>query len=648
VFFDSKENTFSRMQVLTRRKNSLASPASGAWHPKDGCRTFKVHVIKPLDHCLIDSRRVAALLWLIFLVGTGLIARAAGPAQLEAGPQSICVLDEGEVLCSGENPFDLRQVPDVGPWQQISLGHGGANCGIADQKVYCWGNASDGILDIPPLQRPYLVSVGRQHACAADESGIQCWGAANKRQLDAPALAQVDALDAGVDATCAISAGRVSCWGASWVQSEAYQKRRNVEAISVSFHACLVDAGVPVCWGQNQFGQATPPPLTGVTQIGVGGLHSCALHDGQVTCWGHGNQGQIYAQERFKSPKNLTVGSGHNCVWDENQVKCWGRARSFMDDTGEMAFSAETSRQSEPTETVSLFEYFQREQTAVLEVSDPTEFADDLPVLRAILDERLIIGNGSTHACLLNEGRVKCFGDNDVGQTEVPPLNEPKQVSAGFDFSCAISGTEVRCWGGSAKRQTNPPFMMNPLQIATGGRHACVLDGANVRCWGWDFNGQATVPNLNNPRQVTTGLYHSCALTDAGVKCWGADTLGQTEVPVLSNPKFVASGLGNHNCALDDSGVVCWGDNRRGQAQSLALVRPRDISVGYEHTCALDDSGVHCWGSNDQGQLEVPPLDQPVQVSVGGHHSCAEDTTGLVCWGAMGNEPVLVPPNLDF
>ena len=113
-----------------------------------------MHVIKLLAHGLIDSTRVMVALWMMILIATGLDVRAAVPTQLEAGPQSICVLDEGEVLCSGENPFNLRQVPDVDSWQQISLGHGGANCGIAEQKVYCWGNPSDGILDIPPLQRP--------------------------------------------------------------------------------------------------------------------------------------------------------------------------------------------------------------------------------------------------------------------------------------------------------------------------------------------------------------------------------------------------------------------------------------------------------------------------------------------------------------
>jgi hypothetical protein len=43
-----------------------------------------------------------------------------------------------------------------------------------------------------------------------------------------------------------------------------------------------------VCWGQNTFGQATPPAgLTGVIQVTVGYAHACALKaDVSAVCWG--------------------------------------------------------------------------------------------------------------------------------------------------------------------------------------------------------------------------------------------------------------------------------------------------------------------------------------------------------------------------
>jgi hypothetical protein len=40
---------------------------------------------------------------------------------------------------------------------------------------------------------------------------------------------------------------------------------------------------------------------------------------------------------------------------------------------------------------------------------------------------------------------VSCWGDNDYGETSVPNLSNPTQVSAGQDYTCAIDDTGVAC-----------------------------------------------------------------------------------------------------------------------------------------------------------------------------------------------------------
>ena len=38
---------------------------------------------------------------------------------------------------------------------------------------------------------------------------------------------------------------------------------------------------------------------------------------------------------------------------------------------------------------------------------------------------------GSPHACALDDTGVVCWGSNQYGQTDVPPLSNPRTVSAG-------------------------------------------------------------------------------------------------------------------------------------------------------------------------------------------------------------------------
>jgi len=248
-----------------------------------------------------------------------------------------------------------------------------------------------------------------------------------------------------------------------------------------------------VCWGPNDFGESIAPPFMEISDIGVGGLHSCVITSGKVKCWGFGNQNQLLVPE-IKNPRMLALGSGHSCAVGDEGLVCWGRKRSYLNADDVMAFVGGVAAPPK-LETVSLYDYFKRPRPVVIEEKGPLDYADDLPVLRAVTQSGVVISTGSTHSCYLKTGVIECFGDRDAGQTTVPALTNPRQVSTGFDFSCAIADEGVVCWGDNSRNQANAPFTINPIQIATGGRHACLLDGATVDCWGWNFNGQTDVPS---------------------------------------------------------------------------------------------------------------------------------------------------------
>jgi len=57
------------------------------------------------------------------------------------------------------------------------------------------------------------------------------------------------------------------------------------------------------------------------------------------------------------------------------------------------------------------------------------------------------IAVGELHSCAIDKDGVKCWGDNKFGQTNVPSLKNPRQVSAKGGNTCALDDDGVKCWG---------------------------------------------------------------------------------------------------------------------------------------------------------------------------------------------------------
>jgi alpha-tubulin suppressor-like RCC1 family protein len=59
------------------------------------------------------------------------------------------------------------------------------------------------------------------------------------------------------------------------------------------FHTCGIRTnGNLACWGQNGFGQATPPGGA-FTELSAGGRHTCGMRaNGSAACWGDNGSGQ--------------------------------------------------------------------------------------------------------------------------------------------------------------------------------------------------------------------------------------------------------------------------------------------------------------------------------------------------------------------
>jgi alpha-tubulin suppressor-like RCC1 family protein len=204
------------------------------------------------------------------------------------------------------------------------------------------------------------------------------------------------------------------------------------------------------------------------------------------------------------------------------------------------------------------------------------------------------VAGGDPICVVLDDGSMKCWGDNNFGQlgqgttslvTVVSPTNQPI-----IDL-----GTGERA-----------------LDVTTGGDHVCVLlQRGAVKCWGANFNGMLGLGDTNQrggapgemgdalpivnlgtgrtAKQIAGGFVHTCALLDDGsVKCWGRNltgVLGQGDTrPRGGSP----SDMGDQLPAID------LGKGRTAKA----------ITSGSDTACALlDDGTVKCWGDNSGGVL---------------------------------------------
>ncbi len=215
--------------------------------------------------------------------------------------------------------------------------------------------------------------------------------------------------------------------------------------------------------------------------------------------------------------KAVAVGDKHTCVIDDDDAtKCWGK-----NDKGQVA----------PQDSSISNQYIGDDENEMEDNLEPIDFGAGLYATQ------LSMSGYSEHFCvLLNNGEIKCWGNNLFGQlglghntdiwisadtmgdsllsVDLGTNRTAKQFTIGEGVSCAILDNDlVKCWGynryGSLGQESTSDIGDEPgemgdnlstvdlgsgrtaKQISVGGKSVCVvLDNNSLKCWGSNFKGK--------------------------------------------------------------------------------------------------------------------------------------------------------------
>lgn len=366
-----------------------------------------------------------------------------------------------------------------------------------------------------------------------------------------------------------------------------------------------------------------------------------------------------------KEVNKIIAGGNHNCaILSQGNIKCWGN-----NNYGQLGLGhTDTIGDDEHPSSIEPLDFGQRVVDAA---------------------------GGSNHTCvLLEDGDVKCFGDNSRGQLglghtdaigdnetadafeSVPLPTKATKIYAGTNYNCALlDNRKVKCWGENNFGQLGYATQANlgddelvssygyvdigsdviKMDISTISYHTCaVTTSEDLKCWGLNNQGQlgyghtnmlgddevpadyGFVPFGNKVLQVATGFLHTCALSEGQqVRCWGNNSNGQTGFGAIQT-------IGD-NEAADSAPYLNFGN-------SGSLM----VATGNFHSCALgQNEKVYCFGLGTKGQHGLATIEkigdnEPVlgntevqidlalnQVAAGANHTCVltKDEGKVICFG---------------
>ncbi|MHC4434241.1 MAG: PKD domain-containing protein, partial [Planctomycetota bacterium] len=304
---------------------------------------------------------------------------------------------------------------------------------------------------------------------------------------------------------------------------------RGFEVLAVVLTCLAVQAvfNLPACgdeivaWGENNYGQATPPTGADFTAIAASGWYPIALKaDGSIVGWGRDTWDEVTPPAGNDFVAIAASTHHYGALKSDNSIVAWGNygmmQPPLVPPPAGSDFTAVAG--SDGHHLLGL-------------KTDGSIVAWGMNVFGAATpppgNDFVAVAGGTWHTLALKtDGSIVGWGYNDDGQATPPPGNDFTAVAAGHYHSLALKADgSIVGWGGNVDWQGNwlgqatPPAGNDFIAIAAGNYHSLALkaDGSIVS-WGnnldWQGNwlGQATPPAGNGFTAIAAAGYLSIAL----------------------------------------------------------------------------------------------------------------------------------------
>ena len=329
-------------------------------------------------------------------------------------------------------------------------------------------------------------------------------------------------------------------------------------------HCGVRTNGTVACWGDNGYGQATPPPGT-FTAVSAGGAphlrrederhprllgrqrlrpghparghlhrgqrrrrHTCGMRtNGTVACWGDNAIGQ--ATPPAGTFTAVSAGGDHTCgVRTNGTLACWG-------DNGE--------RPGHPAR--GHLHRGQRRRPPHLRGEDERHprllgrqrFGQATPPAGTFT----AVSAGVDHTCgVKDERRRRLLGRQRLRPGHPAPGHLRRRRGRAPEVTPpAASGRNgtLACWGSNGFGQANPPAGTFTA-VSAGGSHTCgVRTNGTLACWGRNGSGQATPP-AGTFTAVSAGDFHTCGIrTNGTARLLGHERSARPPRPRAPSPR---------------------------------------------------------------------------------------------------------------
>lgn len=547
-------------------------------------------------------------------------------AQIAMGAHhALALMNDGRVVGWGINVRgELTMPQNLSNIVSVSVGITHSVALRSNGSVAMWGSAASLVLS-PTVTLPtdvVQIAAGNRHTVLLRQNGsvVVAGGLASQRAVPAGVSSQtVVAVAAGNDTSLALTnQGEVFAWGNNLTIPDG--AKTNVIRIFAqdNIYAALRNDGNLQIWGDVT--TVTPDASSSMISSATNGCpcllmpNASAIRSVEAAIWGVAvvrRTGQVVTMER--AGYSVPVGI-------PDRVMTLGMFPSHAAGVALRRIDATAVVNTTPTRApLAIQPPAQFNPPGMVSVWGGSNLIRTVPISATTSIVQVVAGVGHIVA-LRNDGRIVAWGNNDLGQINVPTdltvvrdITSPLRIvmlAAGANHTLALraNGTVV-AWGDNrANQTTGVASWSNVVQIAAGARHSIALSntGALVGTGNNSYN-QLNFPQLRSVVKITAAGNHSVALLRNGsMVAWGRNQYGQASIPTAMRGVDVWAMPDNTVILQPNGQVVVLGSRLFDQADVPGELFQR-IGVGNYHVLAITKSGdLRIWGLNEDNQTEVP------------------------------------------